>query len=91
MNLFQGGAKSIVIQISITILIFLLLSDNFFGGRSLIGGKTASEGPLPLTLWKTTSFTMLICCQDNHAPTQRIGNKVKKKLFLKKETFFYLI
>ena len=34
-NLFQRGAKSLVMQISVVMLIFLLFSDKFFLGRSL--------------------------------------------------------
>ena len=51
---FQGfllggeGAKSIIMQISIVMLIFLLLSDQT-GGKYLRGGKLSGGRPLPLS------------------------------------------
>ena len=46
---FQGGAKSVVMQISFLLLIFLLFSDQILGeAKSPKGGQTVSGGrPLP--------------------------------------------
>ena len=47
-RIFSGWTKSIVMQISFVMLIFLLFSDQISRGRSLRGGQTASVGrPLP--------------------------------------------
>ena len=47
-NLFRG-AKSIVMQISFVMLIFLLFSDQISGGAKVSEGGTASGGR---PLWK---------------------------------------
>ena len=45
---FFQGAKSIVMQISFVMLIFLLFSDQISGGQKSLRGQTASGGhPLP--------------------------------------------
>ena len=50
LEFFSGGAKSIVMQISIVILLF---SDQISGrGESFQGGQTASGGAPPAPLWK---------------------------------------
>ena len=47
-GIFSGGAKSIVMQISFVMLIFLLFSDQISGGGKVSEGQTASGGhPLP--------------------------------------------
>ena len=51
-NFFQGGAKSIVMQIPIVILLF---SDQISGrGKSFQGGKLAQGAP-PAPLWEKAS------------------------------------
>ena len=55
--IFSGGPKSIVMQIYFIMLIFLLLSDQISGGKSLWGGQTTSGGA-PVE----ESQTVLIVC-----------------------------
>ena len=47
-NLFSGGAKPIVMQISFVMLIFLLFLDQIWGGAKVSEGGAVSGGaPLP--------------------------------------------
>ena len=79
---FSGeGAKSIVMQISIVMLIFLLFSDQISAGAKVSEGGKLLEGEPP-PLWKNASpvtccnFVNLFCCN-----TWVIGEKIQSSLF----------
>ena len=56
-GIFQEGAKSIVMQISFVMLIFLLFSDPNFRGQKSLRGANCLRGALPLPiLWRKASL-----------------------------------
>ena len=64
------GAKFIVMQISIIMLMFLLFSDQISsGGKSLWGGQTAWGGHLPALLWKKVRLGSLVYHDSIHLLT----------------------